>query len=151
MRRITISVEESLARQFDSLIERRGYHNRSEAFRDLLRDHIESERKEADSVRFCVGTLSYVYNHHERELASRLASFQHDHHDVCVSTMHVHLDHDQCLETVILSGRYREVRAFADAMIAQSGVQHGNLHIVPADTETPHLSKHQHRHIHTTT
>lgn len=151
MRRITISVEESLARQFDALIERHGYHNRSEAFRDLLRNRIESERKEADDVRFCVGTLSYVYNHHERELASRLASFQHDHHDVCVSTMHVHLDHDQCLETVILRGCYREVRAFADATIAQSGVRHGNLHIVPADADTPPASRHRHRHIHPTT
>jgi CopG family nickel-responsive transcriptional regulator len=131
MRRITISVEDSLAEQFDALIERHGYENRSEAFRDLLRARIASERKQTNQVGNCVATLSYVYDHHERELAGRMAQIQHDHHAICVSSMHVHLDHDNCLETLVLRGPYQEVDAFSSKLIAQSGVRHGSVNIVP--------------------
>ena len=146
MRRITISVEDSLAEQFDDLIECHGYQTRSEAFRDLVRSRLEAERKVTNEARYCVATVSYIYNHHERELASRLASVQHDHHDLCVSTMHVHLDHDNCLETLILRGTYKQVSVFANSLIAQSGVRHGNIHIVPVEMET--LSEKQHTHFH---
>jgi CopG family nickel-responsive transcriptional regulator len=146
MRRITISVEDSLAEQFDDLIERHGYQTRSEAFRDLVRSRLEAERKVTNEARYCVATVSYIYNHDERELASRLASVQHDHHDLCVSTMHVHLDHDNCLETLILRGTYKQVSVFANSLIAQSGVRHGNIHIVPVEMETP--SEKQHTHFH---
>jgi CopG family nickel-responsive transcriptional regulator len=147
MRRITISVEEALAEQFDKLIETRGYANRSEAFRDLLRNHIESERKATGGALHCIATVSYIYNHHERELSSRLASTQHDHHDLCVTTTHVHLDHDNCLETVVLRGRVNAVSAFADSLIAQNGVRHGNIHIVPVQRETAAGSRHPHVHL----
>jgi len=146
MRRITISVNEELAVQFDDLIERRGYLNRSEAFRDLLRGHIEDSRISAQGARYCVANVSYIYNHHERVLASRLAAVQHEHHDICVSTMHVHLDHDNCLETLILRGTYKKVSAFANSLVAQSGVRHGNIHIVPVEIATP--SHGEHRHVH---
>ncbi|MDB5762826.1 MAG: nikR [Herminiimonas sp.] len=148
MRRITISVEDSLAQQFDDLIERHGYQNRSEAFRDLVRGRLEQERKITYQVRYCIASLSYVYNHHERELASRLAALQHEHHDICVSSMHVHLDHDNCLETIVLRGLYRQVSAFADSVIAQSGVRHGNVNVVPVDMATPSLAQHRHPHFH---
>ena len=147
MRRITISVDESLAQQFDDLIERRGYVNRSEAFRDLLRGHLEQNRKVMKEARFCVATVSYIYNHHERELASRLISRQHAHHDICISTMHVHLDHDNCLETVVLRGSFKEVSAFADSLVAESGVRHGNVHIVPVDADSPGKQRHRHLHL----
>ena len=147
MRRITISVDESLAKQFDDLIERRGYMNRSEAFRDLLRGHLELSRKTSKEVRYCVATVSYIYKHHERELASRLIAQQHAHHDICVSTMHVHLDHDNCLETVVLKGTFKEVSAFADALVAANGVRHGNIHIVPVHMEAPSKSHHRHEHL----
>ncbi|MEC5215087.1 CopG family nickel-responsive transcriptional regulator [Actimicrobium sp. GrIS 1.19] len=147
MRRITISVEESLAEQFDKLIETRGYANRSEAFRDLLRNHIESERKSHGGALHCIATVSYIYNHHERELSSRLASAQHDHHDLCVTTTHVHLDHDNCLETVVLRGRVNAVSAFADSLVAQSGVRHGNIHIVPVQREAATGGRHPHVHL----
>jgi CopG family nickel-responsive transcriptional regulator len=147
MRRITISIEESLAAQFDALIERHGYENRSEAFRDLLRSRIESERKSTYNAAFCVATVSYIYNHHERDLASRLTSAQHNHHDLCITTTHVHLDHDNCLETVVLRGRFREVSSFADSLIAQSGVRHGNIHIVPVQRNAPSEQDHQHVHL----
>ena len=144
MRRITISLDDSIAEQFDQLIERRGYENRSEAFRDLLRHHIETERKMTYSALLCVATVSYIYNHHERDLASRLTAAQHDHHDLCVTTTHVHLDHDNCLETIVLHGKFKAVSAFADSLIAQSGVRHGNIHIIPVQVEQPSRSRHVH-------
>ena len=146
MRRITISVDDDLAEQFDQLIERRGYVNRSEAFRDLLRERIEKERLESRESGHCVANVSYIFNHRERELASRLTSEQHAHHDLCVSVMHVHLDHDNCMETLVLRGIYKQVSAFAHTLIAESGVRHGNIHIVPVVVETPSRSRHQHVH-----
>ena len=148
MRRITISVDDALADQFDQLILQRGYENRSEAFRDLVRGRLEQERKVTNEARFCVASVSYIYNHHERELASRLTAVQHEHHDLCVSTMHVHLDHDNCLETVILRGTFRRVSDFANSLVAQSGVRHGNIHIVPVEMETPTRKQHTHMHFH---
>jgi CopG family nickel-responsive transcriptional regulator len=147
MRRITISVEEALAQQFDELIERHGYENRSEAFRDLLRARIEEERKLSTwRALHGVATVSYIYNFHERDLAVRLAALQHDHHDLCVSTTHIALDHTTCLETVILRGKFRDVDAFANVLIAQNGVRHGQAHVVPLHLDTPSAAAHQHRH-----
>jgi CopG family nickel-responsive transcriptional regulator len=146
MRRITISVDESLAKQFDDLIERHGYQTRSEAFRDLVRERLESERKIMHETRYCVATVNYIYNHHERELASRLMTLQHDHHDLCVSTVHVHLDHENCLETTILRGTYKAVSTFANSLVAQSGVRHGNIHIVPVEKDAPSRKLHSHFH-----
>lgn len=147
MRRITISVDEELAQQFDDLIERHGYENRSEAFRDLLRARIESERKATPyNALHGVATVSYIYSFLERDLAARLAALRHDHHDLCVSTTHVTLDHSNCLETVILRGRLREVEAFANVLMAQNGVRHGQLHLVPLQLESPSTATHQHRH-----
>jgi CopG family nickel-responsive transcriptional regulator len=147
MRRITISVDEPLAQEFDDLIARHGYQNRSEAFRDLLRSRIEGERKSQYTARFCVATVSFVYSHEERVLASRLATLQHEHHDLTVSTMHVHLDHDTCLETVVLRGKFKEVSAFADRLIAENGVRHGNIHIVPVAMSSAHRHDHSHTHL----
>lgn len=133
MERFTISLEGALAREFDRLIHRRGYRNRSEAVRDVLRDRIEADRMTRDDAPYCVGCLSYVYNHHQHDLAERITELQHQHHDLVVAATHAHLDHEQCLETVILRGATRAVRAFADALVAQRGVRHGQLNLVPAD------------------
>jgi len=138
MERITISLDEELAREFDQLIERRGYSNRSEAVRDLLRRHLEDARQARDDAPHCVANLCYVYNHHERELAERLTELQHGHHDLTVATMHAHLDHDNCLESVILKGPTAAVRSFADAMIAERGVRHGSLNVVSVEVNQGH-------------
>ena len=152
MERITISLDSTLADEFDRFISQHGYRNRSEAVRDLIRLKLESERLEQETKGDCVGTITYVYNHEERELASRLTTVQHEHHDLAVSTMHVHLDHDDCLETVVVNGPTAQVRRFADEVIARPGVRHGQLHLIPV--QAAHAT-HQHgassrRHLHRT-
>jgi CopG family nickel-responsive transcriptional regulator len=133
MERFTISLDEDLAREFDRLIAERGYKNRSEAVRDLLRGQLEAARQGREAAGQCVANLSYVYNHHERDLGERLTELQHGHHDLTVATMHAHLDHDNCLESVILKGPTARVRAFAEALTAERGVRHGSLNVVSVD------------------
>ena len=131
MQRVTITLDDDLNTAFERFREARGYGNRSEAIRDLIRERLESERLATEPSGPCIATLSYVYNHHERELAARLTQAHHHHHDLAVSTLHVHLDHDHCLETVVLRGPSDRVRAFADAVIAQPGVRNGRLSLLP--------------------
>jgi CopG family nickel-responsive transcriptional regulator len=139
MERITISLDEDLADEFDRLAEARGYQNRSEAIRDLLRREVEASRQREGEAGHCVANLSYVYNHHERDLAERLTGLQHGHHDLTVATMHAHLDHDNCLESVILKGPVQAVRQFADALVAERGVRHGQINVVSVSVaETRH-------------
>ena len=133
MERFTISLEQDLALDFDRLIRERGYTNRSEAVRVMLRAALERRRGERDEGTHCVASLSYVFNHHERELADRLTALQHAHHDLCVSTTHVHLDHDDCLETLLLRGPTAAVRHFADALVAERGVRHGQLNLLTVE------------------
>jgi len=135
MERFTISLDEDLARDFDRLIAQRGYGNRSEAVRDLLRSQLEALRQAQGEAKHCVANLSYVYKHHERELAERLTAIQHQHHDLTVSTLHAHLDHEHCIESVILKGATQDVRAFADALMAERGVRHGKLNLISVEAE----------------
>ncbi len=130
MERFTISMDDQLAAEFDQLIAKRGYQNRSEAVRDLVRSLLERERGGEAAGGYCVANLSYVFNHHERDLAERLTELQHGQHDLTVATMHAHLDHENCLETVILRGPTPAVRGFADALIAERGVRHGMVNLV---------------------
>jgi CopG family transcriptional regulator, nickel-responsive regulator len=131
MQRITITLDDELAEEFERLRKERGYHNRSEAIRDLIRERLGSERLGQSPGGNCLASLTYVYNHHERELAGRLTRAHHDHHDLAVSTLHVHLDQDNCLEAVVLRGPVDRVRRFAHAVIAQPGVRHGMLYVLP--------------------
>jgi CopG family transcriptional regulator, nickel-responsive regulator len=105
MRRLTISVAEALADTFDQLVSEKGYQNRSEAFRDLLRDELDKKSLQVGDAKYCVGVLSYVYNHHERNLPRRLTIIQHGHHDVTVATLHAHLDHDNCIRALSCEAR----------------------------------------------
>jgi CopG family nickel-responsive transcriptional regulator len=142
MERFTISLDEALAESFDHLIRERGYANRSEAVRDMIRrELIKAETGDIAKMEapHCVASLSYVYNHHERRLAERLTDLQHHAHDLVVSSMHVHLDHDNCLETLFLRGHTEEVRAFAEKLSAERGVRHGTLNLIPVESEAhPH-------------
>ena len=140
MERVTISLEEALLADFDRYIARKGYQNRSEAVRDLVRDRLEQDRGE-DAAGYSVGCVSYVYNHHQRDLAQRLTNAQHGHHDFVLSSLHVHLDHDNCLEVTLLRGPTRDVRSFAETLIAETGVHHGHIHLTAVEVAD---SKHRH-------
>ena len=126
--RIGVAIDSALLEKFDELIGRRGYTNRSEAFRDLIRDAlIEQTAQQPDSI--VVGTLTLVYDHHVRMLSERLTGMQHEHFHNVLSTLHVHLDHDNCLEVLVLKGKAQAVQKMADALISTKGVKHGRLTI----------------------
>ena len=149
MERFTISLEDTLATQFDELVRQCGYQNRSEAVRDLLRKKLTEVNLQEDQAPNCVASLSCVYNHHRRDLAERLMQLQHQYHDVVVVSTHVHLDHDNCLETTLLRGATATVRRFAEAVITERGVRHGQLNVVPVDIDDEHGHDHDHgRHVH---
>jgi CopG family nickel-responsive transcriptional regulator len=131
--RIGISLDEELLARFDERIAGRGYTNRSEAIRDMIREALvdeEWERGAADEERVAVVCL--VYDHDEHDLGHRLTHVQHDHHDVVVSTMHVHMDRQNCLEVLILRGAASEIVATADSLVTTRGVKLGRL--IPATT-----------------
>jgi CopG family nickel-responsive transcriptional regulator len=126
--RIGVAIDSDLLDQFDTLIEQRGYHNRSEAFRDLIRDELVEKTWESPESQV-VGTVTLVYDHHVRMLNEKLTGIQHDHHHSILSTLHVHLDHDNCLEVLVVRGKSAAVRKIADTLISTKGVKHGRLTI----------------------
>ena len=131
--RIGISLEEDLLRQFDRLIEDKGYQNRSEAIRDLIRDALvqrEWSRSSGGEERVALAAL--VYDHDASSLAQRLAHLQHENHKAVVSALHVHMDAHNCLEVLVLRGRAREVVRMGEGLISAKGVKYGKL--VPATT-----------------
>ncbi len=126
--RIGVAIDSDLLKQFDALIQSRGYTNRSEAFRDLIRDELVEQAWETPD-RNVVGTVSIVYDHHVRLLSEKLTDLQHDHYPYILSTLHVHLDHDHCLEVLVVRGKASEVKKVADSLISTKGVKHGRLTI----------------------
>lgn len=130
MQRITITIDDDLLATLDGLCQRRGYQSRSEALRDITRRTLADEQRLAPQAQG-YAVLSYVYQHKTRELAGRLASASHHHHDLSVSTLHVHVNHYDCLEVSILKGPLGNIQQFADAIVAQRGVRHGYLHCLP--------------------
>lgn len=124
--RIGIAISEDLLKEFDDLIAKRSYTNRSEAFRDLVRNALVEEISGSpDSEVF--GTVTLVYDHHARLLSGRLTELQHRHFASIMSTLHVHLDHDNCLEVILVRGRSSQVQDLANALIAIKGVKHGRF------------------------
>jgi CopG family nickel-responsive transcriptional regulator len=149
MERFTISLDDKLAQKFEQLIAERGYANRSEAVRDLVRAELERQRQTAGASQHCIACLSYVFNHHERDLMERITGLQHEHHDLTVSTLHAHLDHDHCLESVILRGPTQAVQRFAEGVCAQRGVHHGKLNLISLEEHQPHRHGRRHAaHVH---
>ena len=145
MQRLTVSLDDALARDFDALVEARGYETRSEAVRDLMRSAL-AEPRAARENGHCVANLSFVYNHHERQMAARMAAHQHDSHDLVIATCHVHLDHDDCLETLMLKGPVVAVRALADAISSERGVRHPQLNLISVSLDHGHRGKSGHHH-----
>ena len=124
--RFGVSLDEELLEPFDALCAVKGYSNRSEAIRDLIRKALVAEDwHQADGQG--AGTLTLVYDHHKNDLARRLTQMQHDEHDIIIATLHVHLDHHNCLEVLILKGEAARVRALADKLSSCKGVKHGTF------------------------
>jgi CopG family nickel-responsive transcriptional regulator len=140
VQRITITIDDDLLAAVDELMGCRGYTSRSEAFRDIVRSMMNRDAA-ASAETPCVATLSYVYDHETRALAQRLTHAQHDRHDLTVASLHVHLDHDACLEVAVLRGPSGDVAQFADTLTTQRGVRHASLHMVPVK-----VSEQRHRH-----
>jgi CopG family transcriptional regulator, nickel-responsive regulator len=119
-------MEHDLLARFDQLCTDKGYATRSEAIRDMVREQlVESELSRGNTE--AVGTLTLVYDHHQRELQDKLTSYQHHHLHSIVSTLHVHLDEHRCLEVIILRGKTTEIKHIADGLIAAKGVKTGKL------------------------
>lgn len=133
MQRVTITMDDALLAELDELVVRRGYQNRSEALRDLARAGLR-QAEPPESGAPCVAALVYVYDHARRELPHRLANEFHGHYDLAVSTLHVHLDAESCLEVAVLKGAADAVRHMADHVIAERGVRHGQLVMLPQRT-----------------
>jgi CopG family nickel-responsive transcriptional regulator len=147
MQRITITIDDELMDDVDRLIARRGYQNRSEALRDLARAGIAQDRQRSNQHGDCVAAVVYVYDHAARDLSRRLVKEMHGHHELTLATMHVHLDEKSCLEVNVLKGAINRVEHLADHIIAERGVRHGNLVMIPIDREHPHRrhkGAHQH-------
>lgn len=124
--RFGISADERLLEKFDALIAEKGYVNRSEAIRDLMRNALVDEQWSVGEEE-AVGTVTLVYDHHASDLAERLTEQQHSHHHEIISALHIHLDERHCLEVVVLRGRARDIARLASALIGTKGVKHGKF------------------------
>jgi CopG family nickel-responsive transcriptional regulator len=134
--RIGVAINEDLLDEFDKLIGKRGYTNRSEAFRDLIRNELVQQVWEtSDAVVF--GTVTLVYDHHVRLLTEKLTELQHQFHTSILSSMHVHLDHDNCLEVILVKGKAPVVQKLANALIAVKGVKHGRFTATTSGGDLP--------------
>lgn len=125
LKRFSISIEEKLLKIFDAHIAAKKYNNRSEAIRDMIRKSFVEKEWKADKK--VMGVVSLVYDHHMHKLQEKVTVVQHDFHHLIVSTMHVHMDHDNCLEVIIVKGKAKEVQGLADQLFALRGVRDGQL------------------------
>ncbi len=153
--RFGVSVEDDLLESFDQLINDQGYGSRSEALRDLMRDSLVKSRLESSPEDAEVlGSLTLVYDHHATDLNHKMNELQHDHHDLVVSVLHVHVSHDDCMEVIVLRGAVKEIRALSDGLLSLKGVKHGRLFVTLAteriiagqDISNGHTHSHKHPH-----
>jgi CopG family nickel-responsive transcriptional regulator len=134
--RFGVAIPSDLLEQFDQLIVQKGYSNRSEAIRDLIRDQLVAQAIEHEHDEM-VGTVTVVYNHHVRQLSTRLIAFQHEHYAQVIATLHIHLDAEHCLEVLVIRGKSEDIRHIADQLIGTKGVTHGKLTMTSAHPEVP--------------
>jgi len=134
--RFSISLPPSLLRQLDEMSGQKGYDNRSLAIADMIRDHLVEHRQKFGNEPI-VGTITLVYDHHKPHLQATLTDIQHDHHDVILSTVHIHLDHHNCLEVLLVRGQAAVIKGIADELIAAKGVKHGKLTVTTTGRNMP--------------
>lgn len=138
MQRVTITIDDELDAELDRFMRARSYYNRSEAIRDLARLGLQQAAMERGGSSPCVAALIYLYDHQARELPKRLTRDYHEHHDLAQATLHMHLDHETCMEVTILKGRGSDVQEFTDHIITERGVRHGHVVYLPVDGASPH-------------
>lgn len=128
--RFGVSLPKELLKKFDRIISNKGYTCRSEAIRDLMRDNIVEQSIAEDKE--VIGTVTLVYDHHKKELADKLMDIQHDHHKSIISTMHIHMDHNNCLEVLVVKGKSKNVKEIGDRLISTKGVKQGKIILTSA-------------------
>lgn len=133
--RFGVSIDEDLLEKFDALSNERGYSNRSEALRDLIRNSLIKKKVEFDSNTQVLGSLTLVYDHHSNTVLQDMANIQHNHHNLILSVMHLHVNHTDCLEILALSGKTKQVNSLADELISLKGIKHGQLCITLPSSE----------------
>lgn len=132
--RFGVSIEKSLLEQFDRLIKRKNYPNRSEAFRDLIRQELVQRQWEENQE--VAGAITFIFDHHRRSLLNRITDLQHDHQALIISAQHIHLDHDRCLEIVAVRGIAQRIQQLADSLKSVKGIEHCLLSITSARVDT---------------
>jgi CopG family nickel-responsive transcriptional regulator len=142
--RFGVAMDADLLQRFDEHIGAKGYGNRSEALRDLVRADLVNAHLKRDGL--AVATLTLVYDHHVRELSEKLTDMQHDLGEHVVSTLHVHLDHDHCLEVIVLRGPAGLIQSAADRLLATKGVKHGRLVATALPENSHHHADDEHEH-----
>lgn len=138
MQRLTITLDDDTSDALDAYMAAHGYSNRSEAIRDLLRAPLRDAETARDPATPCMGVVSYIYDHHERDLGRRLIRAQHDHHDLGVATLHTHLDHSHCLEVAVLRGTATQVQDFARTLVRERSVRFGAVNLMPLPARGHH-------------
>jgi CopG family nickel-responsive transcriptional regulator len=134
--RISVSLPQKLLSQYDEMVKEKGYDDRSPAVADMMRAQLVEHREKTGSGEIA-GTITLVYDHHTQHVQEALTEIQHDHHDVIVSTMHVHLDHHNCLEVLVVRGKATQIKKIADELIAAKGVKHGKLTVTSTGKDLP--------------
>ena len=134
--RFSVSLNPVLLGQFDEMVRQKGYSNRSLAIADMIRAELVEHRLESEDTE-AAGTVTLVYDHHTRHVQESLTEMQHDHSALIVSTLHVHLDHHNCLEVLVLRGRAGEIKSVADRLIGAKGVKHGKLMVTTPGKDLP--------------
>lgn len=134
--RLSISLPPSLLEQLDAMAGEKGYTNRSLAVADMIRAHLVEHRQKFGREEIA-GTITLVYDHHKQHVQEALTDIQHDHHDLIISTLHVHLDHHNCLEVLIVRGKAALIKKIADELIAAKGVKHGKLTVTSTGKDLP--------------
>ena len=134
--RFGVSLSRALLNQLDRMVQKKGYRNRSLAISDMIRDHLIGHQQEIGDSEMA-GTITIVYNHHRPHVQETLTDLQHKHLDAIISTLHVHLDHDNCLEVLVVRGKGSVVRSVADHLIAVRGVKHGRLTMTTTGKDLP--------------
>lgn len=134
--RFSVSLPPSLLRQFDDMARDKGYDNRSLAIADMIRDRLVEHSQKTGNQEIA-GTITLVYDHHKPHLQASLTDIQHDHHDLILSTVHIHLDHHNCLEVLLVRGKASLIRRIADELIAAKGVKHGKLTVTTTGKDLP--------------